>query len=151
VLGGRVRDAREFAGLLATARELGIAARLRFPGFVADPDLPALYAAAEAFVFPSLCEGFGFPPLEAMACGTPVVSADGGSLAEVLGDAALVARAGDDEALAASLGRVLREPALRADLKSRGLARAKHFTWERCAEATMGAYRAVAASRGTRR
>lgn len=150
VFAGRVREAPEFAGLMAAARELGIEARLRFPGFVADADLPALHAAAEVFVFPSLCEGFGFPPLEAMACGTPVVSSDGGSLAEVLADAALVAPAGDDEALAAALARVLREPELRADLERRGLERAKHFTWERCAEATLAAYR-DAASRGRKR
>jgi glycosyltransferase involved in cell wall biosynthesis len=151
VLAGRVRGTPEFAPLLALARELGVEARLRFPGFVHDDDLPALHAAAEVFVFPSLYEGFGFPPLEAMACGTPVVSSDGGSLAEVLGEGALLASAGDDGALAVALGRVLGDVGLRADLRARGLANAARYTWARTAEATVAAYRDAVASRGAPR
>jgi glycosyltransferase involved in cell wall biosynthesis len=148
VLAGRVREAEEFPPLQALARELGVESRLRLPGFVPDADLPALYCAAEAFVFPSLYEGFGFPPLEAMACGTPTVSSVGGSLAEVLGDGALLVAAGDDDALAGALARVLGEPGLRADLRVRGRAHAARFTWERTADTTVSAYRAAAARAG---
>lgn len=144
VLAGRVREAKEFPALASLARELGVESRLRYPGFVAEEDLPALLAAAEVFVFPSLYEGFGFPPLEAMACGTPVVSSDGGSLAEVLGDGALVVPAGDEGALAEALRRALGDVALRASLRERGRRQAARFTWERTAEATVAAYRVAA-------
>ncbi|NOT34296.1 MAG: glycosyltransferase family 4 protein [Candidatus Eisenbacteria bacterium] len=141
VIAGRVREAVEYPALAALARGLGIESRLRLPGFVPDQDLPALHGAARVFAFPSLYEGFGFPPLEAMACGTPVVSSGGGSLAEVLGDGALVVPAGDEGALADGLRRTLAEEPLRRELRARGLANAARFTWERTAEATVVAYR----------
>jgi len=112
-------------------------------GFVADEELPALLSAAEAFVFPSLYEGFGLPPLEAMACGTPVVASRAGSLPEVLGEAALLVPPDDPGALEDALARLLDDGALRATLRERGLARATEFTWERTARQTLEAYREV--------
>ncbi len=115
--------------------------RVRLLGPVPADDLAALYAAATAFVFPSLYEGFGLPPLEAMAAGTPVVAARASCLPEVLGDAALLVPPIDEEALAAALGRLLDDPALRDDLRARGLAQAARYSWERTAAATLAVYR----------
>ncbi|MGH7787018.1 MAG: glycosyltransferase family 4 protein, partial [Candidatus Binatia bacterium] len=119
---------------------LGLRARVHLLGSVSTADLPALYSGAALFAYPSLYEGFGLPVLEAMACGTPVVSANVASLPEVAGDAALLVDPHDETALADAIGRVLREPALHADLRARGLARARTFTWQRCAAQTMAVY-----------
>ena len=116
-------------------------------GYVADADLPALYGGAEAFVFPSRYEGFGFPVLEAMACGTPVVCSNSSSLPEVAGDAALLHDPTNDEQLADSLARLRDDPVLRVDLAARGLARAATFTWERAARETVRVYERVLAGR----
>ncbi len=110
------------------------------PGPVPDEDLPALYSAAEVFVFPSLYEGFGLPPLEAMACGTPVVASHAASLAEVLGDAALLFDPQDEEAMAEAIVRAMTDPNLRESLRARGLERASRFTWERTARETLNVY-----------
>ncbi len=109
--------------------------RLHFTGFVDDADLPAIYRGAEWFVFPSKYEGFGIPPLEAMACGTPVISSDAASLPEVLGDAAVYFRSEDKE----SLLRVLKESvSISADNRSaiieKGLKQAKKFSWDETAK-----------------
>lgn len=125
----------------------GLGERVVFPGYVDDADLPALYSAAAVFVYPSLYEGFGLPPLEAMACGTPVISSNSASLPEVVGDAALLVEPTDTAALAQALRDVLVQPALRADLRQRGLARAAQFSWERCAAETLAVYARVAAQR----
>jgi glycosyltransferase involved in cell wall biosynthesis len=119
------------------ARELGIAERVRFLGYLPDADLPALLSGATAFVFPSLYEGFGMPVLEAMACGAPVLTANSSSLPEVAGDAALLVDPRDTHAIAAAIVRLVHDRALRADLRARGLARAATFTWERCANETI--------------
>jgi glycosyltransferase involved in cell wall biosynthesis len=124
--------------------ELNLRAQVRFTGRVDDADLPVLFNAAAVFVYPSLYEGFGLPPLEAMACGVPVVCSNVASLPEVVGDAALLVDPLDEEGLTAALRRVLEEPALRADLRQRGLERARRFSWQRCAEATLAAYADVA-------
>jgi glycosyltransferase involved in cell wall biosynthesis len=110
---------------------------VRFTGYVADEDLPALLSGALAFVLPSLYEGFGMPVLEAMACGAPVLASATSSLPEVAGDAALLADPEDTAAIAAGLARLASDPALRASLRARGIARAAQFTWERCAEQTL--------------
>jgi glycosyltransferase involved in cell wall biosynthesis len=123
---------------------LGLGERVRFLGYVPDADLPALYSGAEAFAFPSLYEGFGLPVLEAMACGTPVVTSDGSALAEVAGDAALLVDPRDTDALARALERLLADEALRAELRARGLERAGDFSWERAARETLAVYHAVA-------
>jgi glycosyltransferase involved in cell wall biosynthesis len=104
---------------------------VRFFGFVPDQTLAALYRLAAVFVFPSLYEGFGLPPLEAMASGTPVITSNVSSLPEVVGDAALMIDPYEPEAIADAMRRVLTDPALRADLRAKGLARAREFSWER--------------------
>ncbi len=118
-------------------------------GYVSDADLPALHSAAAVFVYPSLFEGFGLPPLEAMACGTSVICSSAGSLPEVVGDAALLVRPGNVEDLAEALLRVLSEPDLRGILERRGLERAASFSWTAAAESTRDVYRR--ASRATSR
>lgn len=117
--------------------------RVRWLGPVPEADLPALYAAAEVFVFPSLYEGFGLPPLEAMACGTPVVCSHASSLPEVVGDAALVFDPHDVMALRAALQRVLEDAALRERLREKGLTQAGRFSWARTAQETLSVYRAI--------
>jgi glycosyltransferase involved in cell wall biosynthesis len=114
-----------------------------FTGYVADADLPALYAGADLFVYPSLYEGFGLPPLEAMACGTPVVTSNVSSLPEVVGDAAVTVDPLDERALAEALESLLLDPARRMQLSSAGLARAAEFRWERTAAQTLAVYEAV--------
>jgi len=104
-------------------------------GFFADADLPALYRQAEALAFPSVYEGFGFPPLEAMACGTPVVASTASSVPEVVGDAGLLVDPLDVAAWTAMLAQVLDDQDLRARLRQAGLARAATFTWARTAQA----------------
>lgn len=123
-----------------TFQRLNLADAVQWTGYVRDEDLPALYSCAAAFVFPSLYEGFGLPPLEAMACGTPVVTSNVSSLPEVVGDAALTVDPYDVAALAAAIERALTDEPLRAELRARGLARAAQFTWERAARETMNVY-----------
>jgi glycosyltransferase involved in cell wall biosynthesis len=108
-------------------------ADVRFTGFVRDSDLRALYTGAEAFVFPSLYEGFGLPVLEAMACGAPVICSQTTALPEVAADAALLINPADVEAIAHGLDTVLKDRDLRASLRERGLRRAKHFSWDETA------------------
>jgi glycosyltransferase involved in cell wall biosynthesis len=124
--------------------------QVHFTGYVRDADLPALYSAASAFVFPSSYEGFGLPPLEAMACGTPVITSNTSSLPEVVGDAALTINPSDVDELAAAIERALTDQNLRADLRRRGLARAARFTWERTARETLDAYEHVLQGQTTR-
>jgi alpha-1,3-rhamnosyl/mannosyltransferase len=110
---------------------------------VAEADLPALYSGARLLVRPVLYEGFGLPPLEAMACGTPVVCSDVASLPEVVGDAAITVDPTDAEALAGAMHRVLSDRDLHEDLRRRGLDRAAGFTWERTARQTLAVYEEV--------
>ncbi|MFN2227025.1 MAG: glycosyltransferase family 4 protein [Anaerolineae bacterium] len=125
---------------LAHIERLGLSDRVRFLGFVDDADLPALYNLASVFAFPSWYEGFGVPLLEAMACGTPVVAADNSSLPEVVGDAGLLVKAGDTDALASALARLVSSKELQTELKAEGQARARHFTWEKAAHQLLGIY-----------
>lgn len=104
------------------------------PGYVADEDIPALYSAAEALVFPTLHEGFGFPVLEAMRCGTPVITSNTSSLPEVAGEAALLVNARSIDEIAAAIGRLMSDEALRADLVTKGFEQATRFTWQQAAE-----------------
>lgn len=116
---------------------------IRFLGRVADDDLPGLYAGAAAFVFPSLYEGFGLPPLEAMASGVPVLVSDRASMPEIAGGAAMLLDPGQPERTAACLEAVLEDADRRAAMVERGLRRAAAFTWEACAAKTLDVYRAV--------
>jgi glycosyltransferase involved in cell wall biosynthesis len=127
----------------ATFRRLNLTDHVHFTGYVDDADLPALYTAAELFVFPSLYEGFGLPPLEAMACGTPVVTSNVSSLPEVVGDAALTVDPYDVGGLALAIERVLTDEKLQMELRRRGIERAAQFTWERAARETLAMYEAV--------
>ncbi len=129
--------------ITATYRRLDLEPWVRFTGYVPDTDLPALYGGAEAFVFPSLYEGFGLPPLEAMACGTPAIVSNTSSLPEVCGDAALQVNPLDVEAIAGAIDRILSDHDLADDLRRRGLARAEQFTWERAAREVLRAYEQV--------
>jgi len=119
--------------LQAEIESLGIAQQVVRPGYIANEELPALLSAAEALVFPSLFEGFGLPVLEAMACGTPVLTSRTSSLPEVAGEAALLVNPTDEAQIAHGLQLLLAQPALRATLRERGLAQAEAFTWTRSA------------------
>lgn len=124
------------------AREAGLEeGEVRFLGAVDDAHLPALYAGAAAFAYPSLYEGFGLPPLEAMACGAPVVAARTSSLPEVLGDAALLVEPTDAGALRDALAAVLTDAERSAALRAAGRERAERFTWARAAEGMLAVYR----------
>ncbi|MDY7040634.1 MAG: glycosyltransferase family 1 protein, partial [Chloroflexota bacterium] len=123
--------------IFTRVRELGVEQQVIFPGYVADADLPALLSGARVFAFPSLYEGFGFPVLEAMACGVPVVCSNTSSLPEVAGDAALLVDPLDIGAWAAALERALADEELRADLVTRGYEQVRRFSWIRCAEETL--------------
>lgn len=112
-------------------------------GFIASSDLASLYAGAQAFVFPSLAEGFGIPLIEAMASGTPVVVAPNAPTPEVVGDAACLALGSDSRALAEAVSRILSDPFYAADLVERGRAHAALYTWERAARETAQVYRDV--------
>lgn len=116
---------------------------LRVLGYVPGEDVRHLLQAASVFCFPSLYEGFGLPPLEAAACGTPVLASRAGALPEVLGDAALYVDPHSVESIADGLTRMLDDASLRALLRARGLERAAQFTWSACATATLGTYRAA--------
>ncbi|MCC7355589.1 MAG: glycosyltransferase family 4 protein [Anaerolineae bacterium] len=129
--------------IYAAPEKYGVAGHVRFLGWIDDKELPALYAAADAFAFPSLYEGFGLPPLEAMACGVPVVVANNSSLPEVVGDAALLVDARDDDGLAATLERALCDGDLRSSLRARGIQRAAMYTWERAANKLLSVYHQI--------
>lgn len=124
-------------------QKLQIGDKVHLTGPLTDKDLPALYNGAALFVFPSLYEGFGLPVLEAMACGTPVLTSNVSSLPEVAGDAAVLVDPTDVEAIAAAMRRVLQDQALAAALSAKGLARAQQFTWERTARETIKVYEKV--------
>jgi glycosyltransferase involved in cell wall biosynthesis len=120
--------------------ELKIGDAVRFTGYVPDEDLPALYSQAEMFLYPSLYEGFGLPPLEAMACGAPVITSNTTSLPEVVGEAGLAISPRDWRALAAAIARWLGNPEERLYFRSVGLHRAAQFSWERAANETQTVY-----------
>jgi len=126
--------------IFAEAARANLQNGVLFTGFVPDGDLPALYNLAELFVFPSLIEGFGLPPLEAMACGTPVVASDRGALPEVLGQAARLVEAQDVEGLAEAMRDLLTDKTQRAEWVQRGLAHAARFSWEETARQTVAVY-----------
>ncbi|MDQ3928088.1 MAG: glycosyltransferase family 4 protein, partial [Chloroflexota bacterium] len=115
----------------------GLTDLVRFADYVERDDLPALYSGALALTFPSLYEGFGLPPLEAMSCGTPVIASTATSVPEVVGDAGLLLDPHDPRPWAEAVQRLMLDPDLRAGLRHMGLQRASHFTWERCARQTL--------------
>ncbi|MCS7286808.1 MAG: glycosyltransferase family 1 protein [Anaerolineae bacterium] len=132
VIAGKVpsRESPVLINPLKMVLEKGLKGSVLFTGWIAEEHKPALYSLAEAFVFPSLYEGFGFPPLEAMACGCPVLASSSSSLPEVLDGGALLLDPRDPEEWAASMERILREPELSQALREKGLRRAREFSWE---------------------
>jgi glycosyltransferase involved in cell wall biosynthesis len=136
--GGRGWMDQDIARVLA---ETGLDAQVLFPGFIPHQELPLWYRAADAFVYPSQYEGFGMPPLEALASGTPVITSSVSALAEAVGSAALLINPKSPREIADALLRVLRDDALRHEMRQRGLAHARQFTWQRTAQATAETYR----------
>jgi alpha-1,3-rhamnosyl/mannosyltransferase len=129
--------------LKALAAALPQPASIRFLGPVDEEDLPALYSAASIFAFPSRYEGFGLPPLEAMACGTAVIAADATSLPEVVGEAGILVDPDDPSAWAQALARLLEDPDLSEEMGRQGIERAKGFRWEETARRTLEVYRSL--------
>jgi len=127
--------------LAQRAQQAGVATCIDFSGPLhGDDDLALLYSGAALYVQPSLDEGFGLPPLEAMSCGTPVLSSSAGALRETLGDAAVLLPPSEPEVWAESMTELLQNSLRREELIRRGLAHARTFTWERTAQLTMDAY-----------
>jgi glycosyltransferase involved in cell wall biosynthesis len=122
-----------YAALRRAVHRYNLHKFVRFLGFLSDETLAIVYRLARVFVFPSLYEGFGLPPLEAMASGTPVVTSNVSSLPEVTGDAALLVDPTVAEAISDAMRRILTDPAVAADLSARGLKRAREFSWEQAA------------------
>mgnify|MGYP005832136239 CR=1 FL=1 len=140
-----------YADFFQQLRTSGLDGEVILPGFIADEDLPALYSAADVFVFPSWYEGFGLPVLEAMACGAPVICSNVSSLPEVVGEAALMVAPDDIRGLSQAISRTLTDAALRQELIGRGLRQAAQFTWEKAAQQTLMIYEEVAARGGRKR
>jgi glycosyltransferase involved in cell wall biosynthesis len=136
--------------LLKDIEELNLGPALRRLGYVPNEDLPALYNLARLLAFPSLYEGFGLPVIEAMACGTPVLTSNGSSLAEIATGAAWLIDPHDVQAIADGLTRLAIDNELHAQLREAGLARAAQFSWQRAAEETVQVYDAVVCSASSR-
>jgi len=136
-----------YQGLFHKLHELNLEGQVMFPGFVPDDDLPGLYSAADLFVYPSLYEGFGLPVLEAMACGTPVVTSNVSSLPEVVGDTQVTVDPHDARALARAIEWVLTDEGKRQEMRAKGLQQAARFMWERTARETLAVYRQVLGGR----
>jgi glycosyltransferase involved in cell wall biosynthesis len=136
-----------YEGFFARIRERGLTPHVTVTGHVGDADLPALFNAAEVFAYPSVYEGFGLPPLEALACGTPVLCSDASSLPEVVGDAGTLIPPDDVDAWIEGLDELLSDEAVRRDMGRRGPERARTFTWETAARRTLEVYRAAGGSR----
>jgi glycosyltransferase involved in cell wall biosynthesis len=133
-------EVTRYGSLRRSVESAGVRQDVRFFGFVPDRTLAALYRLASVFAFPSLYEGFGLPPLEAMACGTPVVTSRISSLPEVVGDAALLVDPYSVEDIALGIERALGDEALRAVLIERGRARVRDFSWKRSVKAIHSGY-----------
>ena len=141
VLGSKIDPA--YPEVQATIKELNLSDDVVLTGYITDDELPYLYNGAECFVFPSLYEGFGLPPLEAMACGTPVVSANTSCLPEVLGDAAIYFDPLNIEEMAKVMAEVGRNYSLKRELKAKGIKQARLYSFDRMAEETLAVYRRV--------
>ena len=134
-------DGEETAAIKALAVRLGLERHVVFTGYLPVEALKRFYTGATVFVYPSLYEGFGLPPLEAMACGTPVVTSNTSSLPEVVGNAGRLVAPTDVEGFAAAIRNVIEDEALRRRMRERGLERAQHFSWDATARQTLALYR----------
>jgi len=132
---------------LRAVAEHGVKDDIRVTGYVPESDLPALYSGALCFVYPSYFEGFGLPVVEAMQCGTPVITGNRTSLPEVVGDAGLLVDPFDEEQLAAAMGRLIDDSDLASELRVKGLQRARKFSWHQTARLTLKAYEQAAAQK----
>lgn len=132
-----------YESIFKTVSELKLENSVIFTGYIEDSEAPALLGGATAFLFPSLYEGFGMPPLEAMACGTPVLTSNCSSLPEVVGDAAVLVDPYSVEEIAEGMERLVTDAGLRKELSEKGLERAKDFTWERSAKILMDVYKSL--------
>ena len=149
VLAGSKKQGWMYDEIFATAESSSkYRSRLIFSGYVEEEDLPTLYSGAVAFVFPSLYEGFGLPALEAMACGTPVITSNTTSLPEVVGDAAVLVDPLDVDELCEAMSKVLDDESLRTELRLKGLMRAAEFSWKRFGDLTAKAYHLAAEGAG---
>ena len=128
------------SGLVCLERKVGLDQELVVADYVPDQDLPALYCGADLFVYPSLYEGFGLPPLEAMACGTPVITSNTSSLPEVVGDAAILIDPFDIDGLTQAMFDVLSDGELQKRLSASGQDQARLFSWEETARQTLAIY-----------
>lgn len=128
---------------LQVVEELGLSSEVVFTDYVAREDLPAYYSGAECFILPSLYEGFGFPPLEAMACGCPVIVSNAASLPEVVGNAAIKVDPDDIDGTANALLKILIDEHLKQELVSKGFKQARRFSWQRVANETLKVYKSV--------
>lgn len=140
IAGGK---AWKFQHIFETLYKLDLQENVIFTGYIPDEDLPALYNAADLFVYPSVYEGFGLPPLEAMACGTPVITSNTSSLPEVVGDAAILFSPYDEEELADSIYNVFTDSDLKRSMVLKGLNRSKMFSWSKCASETLKIYKSA--------
>lgn len=133
----------EYSEVFKRIEACGLKEKVRWLGYVDYEDLPGLYSMADALVLPSYYEGFGFPILEAMACGTPVITSNVSSMPEVAGDAAIFIDPKSPEMIADSIYRVIDDLGIRSTLREKGFMRAKEFTWEKCAAETMAVFEEV--------
>jgi glycosyltransferase involved in cell wall biosynthesis len=132
-----------YSDIFDEVNRLGISKEVHFPGYAASETLPLWYSAATAFIYPSFYEGFGLPVLEAMACGTPVITSNRTSLPEVVGDAGILVDPGDPDDMANAIRRMLADTAFRETLARKGQTQAQRYTWQRTARETAAVYRAV--------
>jgi glycosyltransferase involved in cell wall biosynthesis len=129
--------------IFAAIEELGLQDSVVLPGYIPEDELPLWYNAADVFVYPSLYEGFGLPPLEAMACGTPVIASNASSLPEVVGDSGVLVDPHQPQQWATALAQLCQDADLRAELGWRGMQRARQFSWSRMARETLQVYHLV--------
>lgn len=132
-----------YGPLFELIKDEGMEEKVIFTGFVPDEDLPYIYNGADLFVYLSLFEGFGIPPLEAMACGVPVICSNTTSLPEVVGDAGILVAPSDHKAVEEAVLMIIGSPSLQKELREKGLIQARRFSWERTARETLDVYREV--------
>lgn len=133
----------KFQEIFKTVGELRLEDKVIFTGYLPEEDTPSLYSGAQAFVYPTLYEGFGFPPLEAMACGTPVITSNLSSLPEVMGEAGILIDPNNIDELSRAIESVLSNEDLKRELRAKGLRQAAKFSWKRCAQETLKVYQEV--------